>query len=89
MEKASKLTHRNKEICRQQNNQQSSGKINSALLVLCHRKKHAKCRSAIGDDIHDGDRVELHDQYFHGDFSEFFGFLIHFFIFEGICLINF
>ena len=23
------------------------------------------------------------------DFSEFFGFLIHFFIFEGICLINF
>ena len=57
MEKGTQLPHGNKEIRRQQDNQQTSLKRNSSALVLGHRHDDAQCRTAVRDQVHNGDGV--------------------------------
>ena len=57
MEKGTQLPHGNKEIRRQQDNQQTSLKRNSSALVLGHRHDDAQRCAAVSDQVHNGDGV--------------------------------
>ena len=89
VEEAAQHTHGQKEICRQQNDHQAACKLHMARAEPGHRQDHAQGRAAVGDEIHDGDGVELHSQHLHGDAAEMLGLFVHFPVLEFICLINF
>ncbi len=57
--------------------------------VLCRCEDHTQRCTAIGNDIHDRDGIELHGQDLHGDLAEFFRFLIHDVVAQAIRLIDF
>ena len=56
--------------------------------VLCRCEDHAQRCTAIGNDVHDRDGIELHGQDLHGDLAEFFRFLIHDVVAQAIRLID-
>ena len=60
-----------------------------ASLELRHRHDNPRCCTAIGDQIHNGDGIELHRQHLHGDAAEFFRLRVHLPVFKRIRLINF
>ena len=84
MEKTAELTHRNKEICRKKYYEKATRHINIATRKLCYGKNHSDSRSAVCNQVHNRNGIKLHCQHFHRYFSEFFGFNIHFIIFEFV-----
>ena len=59
----------------------------SAELGRCHNNPQ-RC-AAIGNQIHNGDGVQLHGQNLHGNLTKLFCLPIHFIVLESVCLINF
>ena len=89
VEKGAELPHRDEEICCQHDDEQCARKRHIVRAELHCRENHAQRRAAIGDQIHDGDGVELHGQHLHGDLAELFGLFVHFVVPGRICLIVF
>ncbi len=89
VEKASQLPHGDEEVRRQQNNQKASRQGHFPSPKLGHRHDDSQRRAAVGNQVHDGDGVQLHGQHFHGDFAEFLRFLVHFLILEAVRLVDF
>ena len=77
MEEAPQLAHRQEEIRRQQHDRQASRQADAPARQLRHRHHHAQRRAAIGDNIHDGDGIELHRQHLHRDLPEILGGGVH------------
>ena len=88
MEEGAELAHGDKEIGGQQQDQQAAGKRDLPGGVLRRRQDNPERRAAVGDEIHDRDRVELHDENLHRDFMEFFRLFVHLGVFKFVCLIN-
>ena len=89
VEKRAELPHGNEKVCRQQDDQQRTGERNMPRAVLRCCENHAQRCTAIGNDVHDRDGIELHGQDLHGDLAEFFRFLIHDVVAQAIRLIDF
>ena len=70
-------THRQKEICREQQNAKRPGQADTPCGQLPRRDADAECRAAVSDDVHHDDRVELHGQHLHRDLAEVLCLAIH------------
>ena len=88
MKEGAELSHGDKEIRRKENDEQTSRKSDMTAFVLRRRHDNAKRRTAVGDEIHDRDGVELHGQHLHGNLSEFLRLPVHLLIFEAVRLID-
>ena len=77
MEEGSKKTQRNEEFRCQQDQHQCPVDAQIPFHELSERHDHPHRCAAVGDDVHNAGRVELHGQHLHSDLPEPLGFLIH------------
>ena len=89
VEEAAQLAHGDKEIRRQQQNQQTAAQPHRAGAEAGQRHDHARRRAAVGHQIHDGDGVELHGEHLHGDAAELLGLLVHLLILKPVGPVDF
>ena len=89
VEKRAELPHGNEKVRRQQDDQQRTGERDMPRTVLRRCEDYTQRCTAIGNDIHDRDGIELHGQDLHSDLAEFFRFLIHDVVAQSIRLIDF
>lgn len=64
-------------VGREQHDHEASDEVDRPRPELEETHGDARRRAAVGDDIHDGDGVELHDEHAHGDAAELLGPLVH------------
>ena len=69
--------HRQEEIRRQQNDAERARQRHAARSELLRGHDDAQRRAAVGDDVHDDDRVELHRQHLHRHLAEVLGLTVH------------
>ena len=89
MEVGAQQPQRQKEICRQQHNGQAPGQPQLPGSKGRHRADDAQRRTAVCQQIHQGNRVQLHGQHAHGNFAEPLGVLIHLFVLPAVRTVNF
>ena len=70
-------THRQEELNCEQDDPKRSGKIDLPVQVTADRDNHTQSRSAVGDDVHDNDGVQLHLKNFHRDDAKALALSIH------------
>ena len=88
MKERAQQPHGQKEIRRQNDEEQTSGKVYRPGPELAHRKDDAQRRPAVGHQIHDGDGVELHGQHLHGDLPKALGLLLHLLLLAAVGLVD-
>ena len=88
VEEAAELPHRDEKIRRKQNDQQTARERDVPARVLRHGHDHAERRAAVGDQVHDRDRVELHRQHLHRDPAELLGLHVHLVVLEAVRLVD-
>ena len=88
VEKRAELPHGNEKVCRQQDDQQRARERDMPRAVLRCRENNAQRRTAVGDDVHDRDGVELHGQDLHGDLTKLLRFLVHDVVAQAVRLID-
>ena len=81
--------HGQEKVRRQEEDEQTPRKVGPPRPKLAHRQDDPQRRPAIGDEIHDGDGIELHGQDLHGDAAEALGLFVHLPVFGLVGLINF
>ena len=69
--------HRQEEIRRQQNDAERARQCYAVCIELMRGHDDAQRRAAVGDDVHDDDRVELHRQHLHRHLAEVLGLTVH------------
>ena len=89
MEEAAQKPHGQEKIRRQQQNHQAALQADSPRRQTAHRQHHAGRRAAVGDQVHDGDGVELHGQHPHGDPAEGLGLGVHLLVLALVGLVDF
>ena len=80
--------HGQEEVCRQKDDENTPGQVYPACPELGGSKNHTQSRTAVGNQVHNGDGIELHGQNLHSDFAEMLALLIHFPVLEGICPVD-
>ena len=88
VEVGTKHPHGQEEIRRQQDNKQTARQIHVPRPQLGSRQNHPQSSASIGNDIHDGDGIELHGQHLHGYLAEMLALLVHFPVLHFVRLIN-
>ena len=89
VEERAQQPHGQKEIRRKDKQQQAARQVHAAPLKLGHRQNHPQGRAAIGNQVHDGDGVQLHGQHLHGDFPELLRLLLHLLLLKAVRLVDF
>ena len=89
MEVAAQQPQRQEKVCRQQQNGQRGGQFQLSRRKGRHGADDTQPCAAVGHQVHQGDRVQLHGQHPHGDFAEAFGFGVHLLVLPAVGLINF
>ncbi len=82
-------THGDEEVGRQEDDGECGEKRHVARGVLHKRHDDTDCGATIGEDVHDGHRVQLHGQKLHGGAAELLGLIVHALVALGIGLIDF
>ena len=88
VEKRAELPHGNEKVCRQQDDQQRARERDMPRTVLCRCEDHTQRCTAIGNDIHDRNGIELHGQDLHGDLTKLLRFLVHDVVAQAVRLID-
>ena len=88
VEERTEQPQRNKKFRSKQDHCKGPRKIHGAVTIFEDGDDHTDGGSPVCDDIHDTDRIELHSQYFHGDFSETLCLQVHFISFAAVRLVN-
>ena len=89
MEVAAQQPQRQEKVCCQQQNGQGSGQFQLPRRKGCHGADDAQPRAAVGHQVHQGHRVQLHGQHPHGDLAEALSFGVHLLVLPAVGLINF
>ena len=89
VEVAAQQPQRQEKVCRQQQNGQGGGQFQLSRRKGRHGADDTQPCAAVGHQVHQGDRVQLHGQHPHGDFAEALGFGVHLFVLPAVGLINF
>ena len=88
VEVTAQQTQRQEEICRQQDDGQRRRQGNLPLCERRHRADDAQTCTAVGHQVHQGHRVQLHGQHLHGDLAEALGLFVHLFVLPAVGLID-
>ena len=89
VEVAAQQPQRQEKVRRQQHDGQCGGQGQLACRKGRHRTDDAKARTAIGHQVHQCHRVQLHGKHLHGDLAEALGLRIHLLVLPAVGLINF
>ena len=89
MEETAQQPHGKKELRRQQNDEQRPRQAHLPGGKAAHCQGHACRGAAIGDEVHDGDGVQLHGEHLHGDTAELFRLLVHLGVLLGVRAVDF
>lgn len=89
MKVAAEKAHRKEEIRGQKQDHQAARKRDVAGCKARDGDNGAERRAAVGDEVHDGDGVELHRQHTHCDLPELLGLAVHLLVARGVRLIDF
>ena len=88
MEIASQPSHREEEIRREKDHEQTGRQAQRSCHEFTSRQNDADGCAAIGKQVHDNDRIELHCQHFHSHDAEVLGLLIHLLMLVFVRLID-
>ena len=77
MEIGTEKTHRQEELNCEQDDPKRSGKIYLPVQIPADSDNHAQSRTAVGDDVHNNDGVQLHLKNFHRDDAKTLALNIH------------
>ena len=77
VEERAQLPHGQEELGGEQQDGKAPGKAYLAGQQLNHGQGDAQSGAAVGHQVHDGDRVELHGEHLHGDAAEGLGLTVH------------
>ena len=89
VEERAQQPHGDEKVGGQQQNQQRPVQGDAAGGKLGSRQNRPQGRAAIGDEVHDGDGVELHGQHLHGDAPELLGLAVHLLLLVCVGLVDF
>ena len=85
---AAQQPQRQEEICRQQHDGQRGRQAQLTLGKGGHRTDDAQPGPAVGHQVHQGHRIQLHGQHLHGDLAEALGLGVHLLMLPAIGLID-
>ena len=88
VEIAAQQPQRQEEICRQQHDGQRGRQAQLTLGKGGHRTDDAQPGPAVGHQVHQGHRIQLHGQHLHGDLAEALGLGVHLLMLPAIGLID-
>ena len=81
--------HGDEEVRRQEDDGECGEERHVARGVLHKRHDDADCGAAVGEDVHDGHRVQLHGEQLHGGAAELLGLGVHALVALGVGLVDF
>ena len=84
MEKRTQSAHGNEELARQEHDRECGGECRRANRELPQHGDDANRRSAECEQVHNGDRIQLHGKQAHRRFAKAFRRLVHFLVLLGV-----
>ena len=88
MEKRPELAHGKEVVGGEQHDHEAASEVDRSRLELEEAYGNACGSAAVGNDVHDGDGIELHDEHVHGDAAELLGPLVHLALLHLVCRID-